>query len=349
MATMADVAKHARVSKMTVSRVLNGTGYVKEETRQRIEQAIEALDYHPNLLAKALVTGKTNLIAYVLPDIGDPFFANTSRGVMNTCNSRGYTAVVYNADKKGSVEDFTQMAIDRKLDGVIFHHLNIGQSTIDRLLENGIETALIDNECALINTNNIVNSDYRGGAMAVRYLFEKGYRKIACVEGRYPDGMAQPEGMTYPESFQRQIWRARTAGFRDTMQAVGLEPFAAYYGSGSAPMNVCFARGQAIARQILAGSEFPDAVYCESDLIALGILSELLEAGIDIPGRISLIGHDGLDMCRCLFPRITTIVMPQYAAGQAAAACLLRCISGKSGYQNLELEPTIFCGDTTRG
>ena len=94
--------------------------------------------------------------------------------------------------------------------------------------------------------------------------------------------------------------------------------------------------------------EIPDAVYCESDLIALGILGELLEAGIDVPGRISLIGHDGLDMCRCLYPRITTIVVPQYAAGQAAAACLLRCLGGKSGHQNLELEPSVFCGDTTR-
>ena len=120
------------------------------------------------------------------------------------------------------------------------------------------------------------------------------------------------------------------------------------YGSGSAPMNVCFAHGQAIARQILREDEIPDAVYCESDLIALGILGELLEAGIDVPGRISLIGHDGLDMCRCLYPRITTIVVPQYAAGQAAAACLLRRLGGKSGHQNLELEPSVFSGDTTR-
>ena len=239
------------------------------------------------------------------------------------------------------------MAIDRKIDGVIFHHLNIEQSTIDLLMENGIETSLIDNECFLQNTNNIVNAEYRGGAMAVQYLYEKGYRRIACVEGRFPDGMP-PHTLTYTESYQKEIWKARTAGFRDTMHALGLPLAGTYYGSGSAPMNVCFAHGQAIARQILREDEIPDAVYCESDLIALGILGELLEAGIDVPGRISLIGHDGLDMCRCLYPRITTIVVPQYAAGQAAAACLLRRLGGKSGHQNLELEPSVFSGDTTR-
>ena len=344
---MADVAKRAKVSKMTVSRVLNGTGYVKEETRKAIEQAIDELNYRPNLLAKALVTGKTNLIAYVLPDIGDPFFANSSRGVMDTCNASNYTAIVYNADERSSVAAFTQMAIDRKIDGVIFHHLNIEQSTIDLLMENGIETSLIDNECFLQNTNNIVNAEYRGGAMAVQYLYEKGYHRIACVEGRFPDGMP-PHTLTYTESYQKEIWKARTAGFRDTMHALGLPLAGTYYGSGSAPMNVCFAHGQAIARQILREDEIPDAVYCESDLIALGILGELLEAGIDVPGRISLIGHDGLDMCRCLYPRITTIVVPQYAAGQAAAACLLRRLGGKSGHQNLELEPSVFSGDTTR-
>ncbi len=345
---MADVAKRANVSKMTVSRVLNGTGYVKEETRAAIEQAIAELHYRPNLLAKALTTGKTNLIAYVLTDISDPFFANTCKGVTQECTRVGYTTVVYNAETVASIDSFVSMAVDRNLDGVIFHHLDISQQLVDCLLEHGIETALIDNERVLQNASNVYCSDYHGGVMAAQLLYEKNYRRIVCVQGSYPDGMRVPYPMSYTEQFQKKIWEERTAGFYDTLRALDLPLFGVYYGSGSAPPSLCFQRGQQIAREILQQDALPDAIYCESDLIALGILGELLESKIDVPNTISLIGHDGLDVCRYLYPRITTVVMPQFEAGRVAAQCLLRRIRREAGYQNAELLPTLFYGDTTR-
>ena len=155
MVTMTDVANYAKVSKMTVSRVLSGNGYVKEETRQAVLEAVQALNYRPNLLAKSLATGRSRIIAYVLPDICDPFFGNVCKGTTDVCDELGYSAIVTNATNADSVENFLNLIIDRKMDGAIFHHLCVTEDQLRLLQDNGIHVVLIDNEIPLSNAVNI--------------------------------------------------------------------------------------------------------------------------------------------------------------------------------------------------
>lgn len=348
MVTMMDVAKYAQVSKMTVSRVLSGNGYVKEETRQVVLQAVRELGYRPNLLAKSLATGHTQIIAYVLPDICDPFFGNVCKGMSDVCDELGYNSIVSNTPNADSVENFLNMAIDRKIDGVIFHHLCVPQEQVDLLLENHIKVVLIDNEYPLAGVLQVDNDNYHGAYMAAEHLIGRGYRKIACIRGSLPREEAAPTDLNYIETFQQRIWDDRTRGFLDALAKHGLEPFGMYYGRGSADMDKAFLCGQQIMQQILKAPELPDAIYCESDLIALGVSGELLEAGIPVPEKIALCGHDGLDTCRYLFPRITTIIQPQYEIGRKAAQLLIGQIDGQTQKGVHTIPSALFQGDTTR-
>lgn len=348
MVTMTDVAKYAGVSKMTVSRVLSGHGYVKDETRQAVMEAVEALGYRPNLLAKGLATGRSNLIAYVLPDICDPFFGNVCKGISDVCNQRGFSSVVCNTDNAASVEKFINMVIDRKMDGVIFHHLCVTREQVDLLSDNGITVGCIDNEYPLAGVININNDNYHGAYQAAEYLISRGYRKILCIRGDLPERAARSQEESYVESFQKRIWGDRTRGFTDAMASHGLEPFGMYYGRGSASMDQAFLNGQQIMKEIAVQPELPDAIYCESDLLALGVLGEMLEMKIDCPGTIALCGHDGLDTCRFLYPRITTVVQPQYELGRLAARSLIAQIEGKPQEAVPPILSDIFRGDTTK-
>ena len=211
MVTMTDVAKHAGVSKMTVSRVLNNNGYVKEETRQAVLEAVKALDYRPNLLAKSLVTGRTHIIAYALPDIGDPFFGNVCKGTTDVCDEMGYNSIITNAANPATVDSFLHMVIDRKIDGVIFHHMCLTGEQIQMLTDHGVATVLIDNEALLDNAIDIANDNYDGACMATEYLISRGYRRIACVRGNQPGQTG--EDMSFAEGFQERIWQDRTSGF----------------------------------------------------------------------------------------------------------------------------------------
>lgn len=347
MVTMMDVANYAKVSKMTVSRVLNGNGYVKEETRQAVLEAVQALGYRPNLLAKSLVTGRSNIVAYVMPDICDPFFGKVCKGMTDTCDTLGYKAIVSNTPNADSVEKFLDMAIDRKLDGVVFHHLCIRQEQVDLLLRNHIKVVLIDNEYPVEQVASVNNDNYGGAYMAAEHLIACGYRAIACVRGSLRQEDALPVDLNYTESFQQRIWDDRTAGFLDALKAHGLEPFDFYYGRGSAYIDKAFQCGQQVVGQMLEKAQWPDAIYCQSDLVALGVLGELLERGIPVPEKIALCGYDGLDTCRHLFPRITTVTQPQEEIGRKAAELLIAQICDEAEPSRIVLPPELFLGDTT--
>ncbi len=347
MATMTDVAKAANVSVMTVSRVLNNSGYVKQETRAAIEKAIKDLDYRPNLLAKSLVTGRSNIIAYVLSDISDQFYGSVCKGVEDTCLSRGYTAVICNADAHTSVDNYIDMIIDRKLDGVIFHHLPVTPAQIALLSEHDIQCVTVDNEIALEQVSSIDSDDYMGAVNAVKYLYSRGYRNIGCVCGEDQD--ISDDQRTHQEAYQHRIWEDRTRGYYDGLKACGLEPGGVYYGRGSADMHTSFECGRSIMKSLLDEETLPDALYCQSDIIAMGVLNVLLETDKQHVRDIGIVGHDGLDICNLMHPRLTTVVQPKYEMGMTAANMLLDKVDTKElPIEHKIVESHLYIGKTTR-
>ena len=347
MATMNDVAKAANVSVMTVSRVLNNNGYVKQETRAAIERAIKELDYRPNLLAKSLVTGKSNIIAYVLSDISDQFYGSVCKGVEDTCLSGGYTALICNADAHTSVDNYIDLIIDRKLDGAIFHHLPVTKEQIHLLKEHDIQCVTIDNEIQLEDVSSIDSDDYHGAFQAVTYLHSRGYEKIACICGE--DNRLSDEERSHQERFQHRIWEDRTRGYMDGLKECGLETAGVYYSRGSADMHISFECGRSIMKEMLQNGTIPDAIYCQSDIISMGIVNVLMEKKPSLLKEIGIIGHDGLDICNLMHPRMTTVVQPKYELGMEATKELLKCIETKEEpIKHKIVKSHLYIGKTTR-
>lgn len=347
MITMTDVAKAANVSVMTVSRVLNNSGYVRKETREAIEKVIKELDYRPNLVAKSLVTGKCSIIAYVLSDISDQFYGSVCKGVESACFARGYTALICNAETTGSVEKYIDMIADRKLDGAIFHHLPVSEQQIRVLEEQGIECVTVDNEFDLEQVSSIDSDDYMGAFKAVGYLKEKGYCQIACICGENPDEDV-PE-RTYLEKYQHKIWKKRTDGYFEGLKANGLESAGLVYGRGSADMQISFESGRRAMAKLLEAETRPDAVYCQSDILALGAADILYRQELSVKTDIAIMGHDGLDICKLRYPHISTVVQPKYEMGVEAANLLLDRIQGKhTKIEHKILNSYLLSGDTSR-
>jgi DNA-binding LacI/PurR family transcriptional regulator len=151
-----------------------------------------------------------------------------------------------------------------------------------------------------------------------------------------------PHSSAYVDTFQRRIWRDRTLGFTEGMRASGLEAREFY------PCSSDLAGGMQMSKKIvhglIAGGDPPDALYCENDTMALGALSTLLE--MKCPQRMAVVGHDGLDMCMMLYPRVTTVAQPRYRMGYESCKLLIDLIEGRGDVRNILLEPELFIGDT---
>lgn len=346
MVTLADVAKKAGVSMMTVSRVINGSGNVSEKTRRIVQDAIDDLSYRPNMLARGLATSRSRMIAYAVTNLANPFFADVSMGIENICVKHGYSVIICDVSSDERLSECVSMLIERRLDGVIFHHLNITEAHAKMLEQNSIHCVTIDNETDLDEVSSVNSDDYEGARRAVRHLVECGHRKIGCIHGHY-DSVTMPDwsSPSYAETFQRRIWRDRTQGFLDEMRANGLEPVIMAEGRGST-LDSMIAGGYSM-QEILHQGERMSAIYCENDFMALGALGECLKRSIRTPEDIAIVGHDGLNICMELYPRITTVHQPKYHMGCMAAEQLIGRIEERTPVTRQITASVIFRGDTT--
>ena len=343
MATIEDVAAKANVSRMTVSRVINNSGYVSAATRSRVEEVIKEMNFKPNMLAKALATRQQKTLAYVMVNISDPFHNLVKQGFESVAYHAGYTGIMCDVHSAARQQDYIDSFQENKTGGVAFHHLAITQSIIDELEQSGTKCVLIDNEFELPSVSSVNTDNYLGAQMAVDHLCERGYRRIGCIHG-----ILEPyEGtnVPYEDTFQFRIWQQRSAGFMDAMSRHGLVPDVFFTCNGRA--DIAEKQSGEIVERLLAMPEAPQALYCENDTIALAILKRLQEHKIDVPGQIALIGHDGLDVVRLLHPEITTVAQPRYEMGRLAARLLIDAIEKKGEAEHHILKPSLFIGETT--
>lgn len=343
MATIEDVAKKAGVSRMTVSRVINNSGYAKKETRERILKAIDELKYRPNLVAKSLVTKRNKTIAYVMVNISDPFHNMVSRGLESVAYKSQYTTMMCDTHLPSRELDYINMFLNHRLGGAIFHHLAIDRRQADEMIEGGLMCVMIDNENQLDGVS-AVNTDNRlGGSLAAEYLARKGHKRIACIRGP----LQQPMGsnIPYEDTFQFNIWKDRTAGFAEKMKELGLES-AGYYESNGR-FEYAKLLTEEFMDEILGMDNRPTALYCENDIMAIAVLNELHKRGLSVPDDMAVIGHDGLDICTMRHPNITTIAQPRYEMGRLAAQLLIDQIENKTPTQTIVLKPSLLIGETT--
>jgi LacI family transcriptional regulator len=294
------VAAHAGVSVGTVSNVLNRPAQVSEPTRARVLAAIDALGFVRHSSASALRAGHSSTVGLIVLDIGNPFFTDLARGAEGTAEDHGLTVLLCSSD--GSADrQARQLRFleEQRVEGLLITPVNDRLTELKQLRTRGTAVVLVD--AAAPGFCSVTVDDQLGGELAGRPLIESGRSRITYVTG--------------PESVRQS--RERGIGLRRALSGRRIRR----------PREVVVdvltgAAGYAATSQVLASE--PDAVFCANDIVALGLLRGLLEAGVRVPDDIALIGYDDIEFAATAAIPLTSVRQPAAELGRTAAAMLAK-------------------------
>ncbi|MEZ4706103.1 MAG: LacI family DNA-binding transcriptional regulator [Caldilineaceae bacterium] len=309
MATIQDVATRAGVAPITVSRVLNHSGYVSEATRQRVEAAAAELDYVPNLLARGLRSNRTNTLALVLTDITNPFWTTVARGVEDAARARGFSVILCNTDENEAKQaQYVDVLIRKRMDGFLLAPARSTPDPIHKIQKQAnAPVVVLDRRIAGAEVDLVCGDSYGGSYALTRYLLDLGHRHIGVLSG--------------PQTVSTAA--ERVAGHKAALQEAGLDVYSnlIQYGEYTVESGYC------MMQQVLDAAPYPTAIFATNNFIAIGALQQLREAGLRVPADISLVGFDDLPMSWNTEPFLTVAVQPAYEIGQQAANLLIDRIS----------------------
>jgi LacI family transcriptional regulator len=301
--TIREVAEAAKVSISTVSHVINETRYVTPETRARVEAAIKDLNYQHNRLASSLRNQKTQTIGVLLPNNANPFFAEILAGIETTFYSAGYNFIMGNANDDPDRElSYLRVLLSRQVDGVLLVSTGAYEAALDLLAQQNVPVVMIDRTTSA-DVDVIGTDNASGGELATEYLIGLGHQRIACVTG--------PSFLT-PSS-------ERVVGYKRAMADAGLPVDKNWI----IPGDFHAESGYQATQELLRLDTSLTAVFACNDLMALGVLCALHEAGLRVPQDISVVGYDDIVMASYSVPRLTTIAQPSQSLGQLAAERLV--------------------------
>jgi len=306
-ATMQDVAQRAGVSVATVSRVLNGSDKVIEETRERVLQACQELDYSLHLAAQRLRLGKTNTICVILPFLTLPSIVERLRGVQEALLDSGYDLIPFNV---GSPElrdsRLFDLANRSRTDGLLIISMPINDKQSERITNNDMPVVLIDSDKPEFSRVNV--DDQEGGRMAVEHLINLGHRKIGFISSHLEN----------PLQFSSTLNRYR--GYCKALDVAGISINPSYQKEGEHGRE----EAEEMALFLLQQPDPPTAIFASSDTKAVGVIDAARKMKINIPGKLSVIGYDNIRDAEYL--NLTTIQQPLFQAGLVGGETLLRLI-----------------------
>ena len=312
MATLRDVARHADVSLATASRVANGGLAVRPETRERVEEAMRELLYVPPGRRPA-----TGAIGLLLPQLSNPVFPALAQAMETHATSAGLATILCNTNSAAFREvDYVHMLLGRRVDGMIFiscemTNLHGDHDHYGRLVAEGARLVFVNGGLDALEVPSVAVDERHAGAVATEHLLELGHRRIGFVAG--------------PAHYLPT--REKAAGRSDALRAAGLPD------ADELVVHADFTveGGRVALRTLLErNGDRPSGVICSSDLMAIGVLREARELGLDVPVDLSVVGFDGIDAARWVDPPLTTIEQPiDELAEQAVGA--LRTLIGEPG------------------
>lgn len=309
--TLADIARVAEVSVSTVSRALSNNDYpLTDETRQRILDLAEKMGYKPNLVARSLRKNRSHHVGVIVDRMQSPFSAATVQGIQDGLRSAGYSiSIAYsNRDQTLALEAIDSF-YSRQVDGIVI--INSWLHTFnDRIL------SIQDRPFVFVNRifsncfrNCVGPGDRYGAQLATQHLVDLGHRRIGYINGMGDWIEAQN----------------RLDGYCDVLTKNGLAADEALVRQGDWGVD----SGYQAARELVALTERPTAIFAANDIMALGAIYAIQEAGLKIPADIAVVGYDDRDFSAWIRPALTTIRMPAYEMGQAAARLLLQQFAGE--------------------
>jgi len=283
--TIRDVARRARVSIATVSRALNNTGTVRPQIRERVLRAARHLRYTPHGGARSLISGRTHTVGLLLPDLHGEYFSELIRGVDRAARRRGLHLLVSSSHGSAGEAASAVRALNGRIDGLLAMVPGEDAGFVQEALPQTLPTVLLNSRTSGVQCPTFVVDDFGGARAMTRHLTERGYRRIAHIRGA--QGNLQAE--------------ERLRGYRAALKGSGAAP--AVVIEGDFTEEAGYRAGQMLAAQ----AERPDAIFAANDMMAVGCLVALREAGIRVPDQIALAGFDDIPLARFLSPPLTTV------------------------------------------
>jgi LacI family transcriptional regulator len=318
MSTISDVARLAGISAMTVSRVINNSGDISPETRERVEKAIADLGYVPNALARSLRFKQTKTLALVLTDITNPFFTTLARGVEDAASQQGFSVIFCNTDESESKEaEYLNVVLQKQVDGVLLVPASCSGDSVTFLQEHKATVVVLDRRMSDVKVDTVRCNSEEGAYQLTRHLLDLGHTRIAILSG-------PPSVSTATD---------RVAGYRRALAEAGPESHAelVYHG------EYIITSGYRMALQALLVTPRPTALLAANNFITSGAFRAVREAGLRVPEDISIVSFDDLPMASDVGPFLTVAAQPAYEMGRRATELLLTRLSGEETAEPQEI------------
>lgn len=316
--TLSDIAASAGVTSMTVSRVVNHSGYVSAETREKVMRVLNEMNYRRNGLARGLKRQRTDTMGLVLGDIANPFAAQLARAVRNVATARGYSLFICISEHSAreDIAAFEALA-DHRVDGLIVatRANKLGNDRLGELIDSGIPVALIGRDFRHPGADLVASDNLKGGYDATKHLIDLGHRSIAFI------------GVSLTS---RQGLR-RFQGYLDALKDHGLAVdenlvVGQHEAEEQVPGYSTESLGYEAMQRLLALPKPPTAVFARNDFTAMGAMTAIKEAGLRVPEDIAVVGFDDVPLAMHTSPALTTVRQPTLEQGRIAAEFLLNRI-----------------------
>ncbi|MGG4146424.1 LacI family DNA-binding transcriptional regulator [Paenibacillus algorifonticola] len=333
--TIYDIAKEAKVSVATVSRVLNDTAPVKGSTRAKIEELIQKYNFQPNAMARSLLKKETGIIGVIVPDLTNPFFPEVFAGAEEEAQHSGHTFLLSNSIGDYVKEsEYLSIMREKRVDGVIFlggriNLKNCDEHLVQELVQHAsvIPTVLVNGGLRNTKLIRVATDESVGTALAVRHLIELGHTEIGFIGGE--------SHMTTTS--------IKLRAFRKTMKDEGLE----IRDNWLLPDSFSIDSGKRQMLKLLEMGERPTAVFCVNDYTAIGAIKAATEAGLTIPTDMSVVGFDDIPLAHHFIPELTTVSQQAHELGRMAVQVLKAIMKKEKVKQLTSLAPQLIVRQST--
>jgi LacI family repressor for deo operon, udp, cdd, tsx, nupC, and nupG len=328
MATIHDVAKLAKVSIATVSRVMSGADPVNPKTQQRVLEAMEKLNYRPNGLARNLRSQKANVIIALVPDIKNPFFSEVLRGIEDGAREAGFNVLIGSTDgDRDKTKAYMTLLDESRADGIILTTTQTDQA----FLEEFASRSPVVLACEYLPGSDIpsVSIDNESAARKItKHLLALGHTRIAHIMG--------PSNVV--------LCQARLQGYRQALHQHGIMEDELLIQEGDYSLE----SGYLITRKLLSINRIPTAIFAANDEMAIGAMKAIREYGLQVPQDISVVGFDDINIASYVSPALTTIHQPRYEIGQRSVHMLIKLIRSEPLDQSqVVLEDTLVVRESS--
>jgi len=327
-ATLSDIAATIGVAPMTVSRVVNGTGYVSDETREKVMTAVRKMSYRPNGVARNLKRQRTDTVGLVLGDISNPYSTELANAVREVLSVRGYNLFICISEHSAK-EDITafESLVDHNVDGIIVATRSNaeGDEHLLEIVDGDMPVVVVGRDFHHDQVDFVSADNLTGGFEATRHLIDLGHRRIGFIGATLNNkgSLKRLQGyLNALEAHDIDIDERLITGRRDT--------------SSEVPGYSTERMGYEGMKRLLSLPKRPTAVFARNDFTAVGAMTAIKEAGLSIPKDLAIVGFDDIPLAVHTVPPLTTVRQPMRLQGQLAAEMLVSRIAGKEPRQRIE-------------